>query len=87
MSDPAHNEDIVKRRLNEPVSFSDLRGWRDDDHTEAARAFLNMCANGRSAPRIGKIGIDGNELMRLCQSADARAAAEEPNRARAFFEK
>jgi membrane-bound lytic murein transglycosylase A len=68
----------------EPVAFSDLPGWDEDDHAAALTTFLASCAVLKDKGRTSRKGRIRDRLARLCQSAprsrvDAAAA-------RRFFE-
>ncbi|WP_208976924.1 murein transglycosylase A [Stappia sp. ES.058] len=73
----------------QPISFSDISGWQDDDHTAALEAFLRHCASGSAsgaAPRTGELGVSGASIVALCGRARAAAATGEGDAARHFFE-
>ena len=53
------------------LSFDDLDGWAEDDHSAALAVFLNTCAD-----------LDQPDWLSLC----ALAQTERPDNARAFFE-
>ena len=64
------------------IDFDDLKGWAEDDHAAALRAFARSCEHMRvRAPRTRASGVDGNALAALCALIDG--AADDP---RAFFE-
>jgi membrane-bound lytic murein transglycosylase A len=71
----------------EPISYSDMPGWQEDDHAAALEAFLRHCASGsafRPAPRTGEPAASGAALSALCDPA--RAASGDRDAARRFFE-
>src|SRR5580698_3889836 len=70
----------------EPVEWSDLDGWSDDDHAAAFATFLTSCralTNKRRPPRDTMVMTDA--LMTLCERAQAAVPLDE-NGARKFFE-
>ncbi|BAT58235.1 membrane-bound lytic murein transglycosylase A precursor [Variibacter gotjawalensis] len=71
-----------------PLQWSEIEGWRDDDHLKAYDTFLNSC---RHMTRPGaKIAADAKPLekplARICRHA-LRHKAKTATRARKFFEK
>lgn len=70
-----------------PAAFSEVPGWRSDDHLAALKAFLKSCEAVIEAAGEGKTGAGATtaELARACRAARALKA---PTRAtaRAFFE-
>lgn len=75
----------------QPVPFSELRGWEQDDHLAALKAFLQSCPRILQAVR-GRSGLNGQAvpspgLLSACETA--RALAEHrlsPAVAKQFFE-
>ncbi|MGH6808858.1 MAG: murein transglycosylase A [Ensifer adhaerens] len=70
----------------EPVTFSDLPGWQDDDPTAVIEA-LRRCHHHVSTAkpyRTGSLGISVNDLMPAFSAASADVA--DAAAARAFFE-
>ncbi len=71
----------------EPLSFSALDGWKDDDHAAAFDAFLKSCGailNGTKAMRSSRPFYSA--LFKVCERA-ATAGKLDRDHARAFFEK
>lgn len=71
----------------EPVAFSDLEGWTDDDHEEAFAAFLGSCRailKSSIVMRAQRPPVYG-ALYDICQRAVAAVPLDE-NAARKFFE-
>lgn len=67
--------------LFEAVSFRDLPGWEQDDHAAALQAFLKSSSHfSKSKVKSGNSG----EVALL--RGEAKAKAEHPAEARAFFE-
>ncbi|MEK0082710.1 murein transglycosylase A [Benzoatithermus flavus] len=75
----------------EPVSFTALPGWEDDDPREALQAFRASCGQfARQAPETrlgGAGGFAGSvaDWLPACVAADAAARVGTPEAARAFF--
>jgi len=70
----------------EPLSFSALDGWKDDDHAAAFDAFLKSCGailNGDKATRFARPFYGA--LFKVCERAVA-AGQLDRDKARAFFE-
>ena len=70
----------------EPLSFSVLDGWKDDDHAAAFDAFLKSCGailGGTKAMRIARPFYGA--LFKVCERAVA-AGRLDRDHARAFFE-
>jgi peptidoglycan lytic transglycosylase A len=70
----------------EPISFTALDGWTDDDHAGALNTFLKSCSailNGNKVLRAARPVLGG--LFKVCERA-AAAGPLDRNRARAFFE-
>jgi membrane-bound lytic murein transglycosylase A len=73
--------------LLRPVSFSDLRGWADDDHRDAFVAFRRSAFRFLEKPyRSGSLGVD---CMAFAEAYAAAQAVSVPNRSgsRSFFER
>lgn len=66
--------------------YSELAGWRDDDHGAAFDAFRRGCADNRPAARTGGLGIIGDVLARICRKARQRDGGTDATAARLFFE-
>ena len=64
-----------------PISYAEMRGWQDDDHAAAFRAFRRSCA------KIVKKGDGGQTLFAVCKSALALNQRPVRPAARTFFEK
>src|SRR5438105_6468740 len=70
----------------EPLTFSALDGWKDDDHVAAFGAFLKSCGairNGTKAMRAARPFYGA--LFKVCERAVA-AGQLDRDHARAFFE-
>ena len=70
----------------EPLSFSVLDGWKDDDHAAAFDAFLKSCGailGGTNAMRTARPFYGA--LFKVCERAVA-AGRLDRDHARAFFE-
>lgn len=82
---PAHAMKLRNAKV-EPLTFSALTGWQEDDHAQAYSAFLQSCGairHGTKAMRKARPVYGG--LFKAC----ARALAAGPlkrEKARAFFE-
>src|SRR5437868_2692774 len=76
----------------QPIPFSDLPGWNDDDHLAAWKAFLASCRPAlKVGPREAKPGNAGSpqELLDVCSRAIAvtkSKTAQTRQGARRFFE-
>src|SRR4051812_24073295 len=69
------------------ISFSEISGWRDDDHAAAHRAFLTgALLIAESAPKTRRLGIDGVALQIVARAAIAEGDLDR-QRARKFFER
>jgi membrane-bound lytic murein transglycosylase A len=70
----------------EPLAWSDLGGWSDDDHVAAFHTFMDSCKAilPRSAP-AREAGPMFNALQQVCRRARSYAASSE-EKAREFFE-
>ncbi|MBT3369865.1 MAG: murein transglycosylase [Rhodospirillaceae bacterium] len=77
--------------LYKPVPFSDLDGWRRDNHGAAMGAFLRSCETFGKWPGqralSGRDGIAGlaDDWSNACR-AGAAVAVDKPGQARQFFE-
>ena len=70
----------------EPVAWSDIEGWAEDDHAAAFAAFLKSCrpvVRSAVSSEAAQSRLDGRR--EVCRRA-FRAGAAEPVTARAFFE-
>jgi len=70
----------------EPLDFSALDGWKDDDHAAALSTFLNSCSailQGTRPPRKARPIYAG--LYKVCERAKAMGPVDR-DQARAFFE-
>ena len=84
-SDPALALNLRNARI-EPLSFSTLAGWTDDDHAVAFDTFLKSCRailNGTRAMRSARPFYGA--LFKVCERAVA-AGQLDRDHARAFFE-
>ena len=84
-SDPASALNLRNARI-EPLSFSTLAGWTDDDHAVAFDTFLKSCraiVNGTRAMRSARPFYGA--LFKVCERAVA-AGQLDRDHARAFFE-
>ena len=84
-SDPASALNLRNARI-EPLSFSTLAGWTDDDHAAAFDTFLKSCRailNGTRAMRSARPFYGA--LFKVCERAVA-AGQLDRDHARAFFE-
>jgi membrane-bound lytic murein transglycosylase A len=84
-SDPASALNLRNARI-EPLSFSTLAGWTDDDHAVAFDTFLKSCraiVNGTMAMRSARPFYGA--LFKVCERAVA-AGQLDRDHARAFFE-
>jgi membrane-bound lytic murein transglycosylase A len=70
----------------EPLAFSELEGWRDDDHRAAFRTFRRSCdALVSGETELRPATVPGPDLLAVCRRA---VAMPDPDRdaARLFFE-
>jgi membrane-bound lytic murein transglycosylase A len=70
----------------EPVLFSDIEGWADDDHDAALAAFRNSC---RALLRRSAEALEGKPMHAALQQVCRKLAdvnVSKPGAARAFFE-
>jgi peptidoglycan lytic transglycosylase A len=68
------------------IDFSDIAGWRDDDHAAAFEAFLSGArAMAGTPPKTRALGIDGAALQEIGRAA-LLTKHDSPDAARAFFE-
>jgi membrane-bound lytic murein transglycosylase A len=84
-SDPALALNLRNARI-EPLTFSTLEGWTDDDHAVAFDTFLKSCRailNGTRAMRSARPFYGA--LFKVCERAVA-AGQLDRDHARAFFE-
>ena len=69
------------------LGFSDLPGWRDDDHAAAFAAFRRSAAVlSDHPPKARALGIDAGALAAQLARAAALPETLAPDEARAFFE-
>lgn len=70
----------------DPIGWSDIAGWADDDHLAAFRAFRTSCApiNAQRKPPPETKAI-GNSLRSPCELAKTAVVTDDA-KARAFFE-
>jgi membrane-bound lytic murein transglycosylase A len=72
----------------EPVGFSDLEGWTDDDHLAAWRTFRRSAIRLLASPPTQKpLGPDAAGLAAAARALIAAPEATTPAEARAFFER
>jgi membrane-bound lytic murein transglycosylase A len=70
------------------ISFSDIAGWRDDDHAEALAAFtVSARLIAEAAPKTRALRIDGDALKAIARTLLAVHPAAGHEAARRFFEK
>ena len=70
-----------------PLDFSELDGWRDDDHAAAFAAFRQgATVLARHPPRGRALGVDGARLAAILRRAASLPPDVEIAEARAFFE-
>jgi membrane-bound lytic murein transglycosylase A len=71
----------------EPLSFADMAGWADDDHSAALRVFRRSCAAILNAdPALRPALAASPDLTAACEAALGLADEPAPAEARAFFE-
>jgi len=76
----------IRNAQVEPLAFTALDGWRDDDHAVALQTFMKSCTailNGSKAMRTAR-PIFG-ALFKVCERAEAAGPLDREH-ARAFFE-
>ena len=76
----------IRNAQVEPLAFTALDGWRDDDHAVALQTFMKSCTailNGSKAMRMAR-PIFG-ALFKVCERAEAAGPLDREH-ARAFFE-
>jgi membrane-bound lytic murein transglycosylase A len=77
----------------DPIAFSDIPGWADDDHLAAWKAFVASCGpvltTSASGPKAGEPAYKQHllEVCRLALAQDAAAGIRTRKAARAFFER
>lgn len=84
-SEPHHPITIPNTQY-EPVAWSDIEGWAEDDHAAAFMAFLKSCrpvVRSAAASEHAQSVPDGRR--EVCRRA-FRVGTAEPSAARAFFE-
>jgi membrane-bound lytic murein transglycosylase A len=70
------------------ISFSDIAGWRDDDHAAALSAFASAAPLiAQKAPKTRKLGIAGDGIVAIAQSLLAGIPPADSESSRTFFEK
>jgi membrane-bound lytic murein transglycosylase A len=69
----------------EPTKWSELAGWRADDHLAAFTAYQTSCQSFRKSQLIDKRGPLYRALWNLCRSASGMRPPDRDT-ARAFFE-
>jgi membrane-bound lytic murein transglycosylase A len=70
----------------EPIKWTDLAGWRSDDHLAAFAAYQTSCQALRKSQLTEKRGPVYRALWNLCRTTAALRPARDSNTARAFFE-
>jgi membrane-bound lytic murein transglycosylase A len=71
----------------EPVPFSALAGWAEDDHAAAFSVFRRSCeAIVADAPALRPADPAGNDLRAVCTAALALGGSPDRHAARRFFE-
>jgi membrane-bound lytic murein transglycosylase A len=69
----------------EPVAFTDLSGWPEDDHAAAFAAFRRTCeAMAKGQPSLRPAAAVAPDLAAICRDALKADAAADP---RGFFER
>ena len=70
----------------QPVDWSDLDGWADDDHAAAFATFLDSChgLNGKRPPSVEMTEVN-DALKDVCERAQAAVPVDD-NGAQKFFE-
>jgi membrane-bound lytic murein transglycosylase A len=69
----------------EPVKWTELAGWRADDHLAAFAAYQTSCQASRKIRRTDHHGEISGALWNVCRNAK-RLRPQDGNTARAFFE-
>jgi membrane-bound lytic murein transglycosylase A len=69
----------------EPVKWTELAGWRADDHLAAFAAYQTSCRASRKIRRTDHHGEISGALWNVCRSAKG-LAPQDADTARAFFE-
>jgi membrane-bound lytic murein transglycosylase A len=67
----------------EPLAWSDLNGWRDDNHAEAFATFAASC---RAVLAHARSSTDARPILAALANVCRKVAAAFPRDARAFFE-
>src|SRR5688572_15538545 len=76
------------RTVLQPVDFSEIRGWGDDDHAAAFRAFrAGARFVAHEPPKTRSLGIDGAALQHVVRQAETEPENLDRRSARAFFER
>jgi membrane-bound lytic murein transglycosylase A len=70
------------------ITFEELSGWADDDHSEAVRTFIPSCEVFARKPRAATSGSDIEIPQDVWQSLcdEAKWSQDNPLQARLFFE-
>ena len=79
---PPPPADGISLRL---MSFAELPGWSQDDHTQALVAFRKSCARPAAKAAGAKLALVPEDLAQACAAA-ARMGTRDKNAARQFFE-
>jgi membrane-bound lytic murein transglycosylase A len=80
-AEPSHDARL------EPVAFSDLAGWEQDDHAVAFAVFRRSCeAIVKDAPALRPAAAADAGLRRVCEQALASGGSVTRAAARRFFE-
>jgi membrane-bound lytic murein transglycosylase A len=73
------------------ISYNELSGWNEDNHTEALRAFLVSCpilsAKARPLSTGSNLQISETLWQSLCSEGNTAALSGNPENARLFFER
>jgi membrane-bound lytic murein transglycosylase A len=73
--------------LLQPIGFSDIPGWAEDDHSAAFRAFRSSAGLiVKTPPKTRSLGVDGAGLTSAARHALARPDELGREDARLFFE-
>ena len=67
------------------MSFAELPGWNEDDHTQALVAFRKSCARPAAKASGAKLALQPEDLAQSCAAA-ARMGSRDRQAARQFFE-
>ena len=84
---PVNGDPVEMTSPLQPIAFSDIGGWREDDLSAALAAFRRSFPGHDAAPpKTAGLGVDGTALARICARAHLLAPAPEISTARRFFE-